>query len=196
MDNNGKVSVILVDDNDGFASNFREIIALDARLNYLGHASSKESGILMAIAFRPEIVVMDLNLSGTALDGIEAAKEIRIRTGIKVLLLTAYENEDIVLNASKKAFASGFIFKSQFKNIADIIYQTATSNTVEKTRIKDSIQRELTDAEEAVFRGLIEGDIYKFTHASTSTVEKQLSSIYRKLEVKCGKDLQTVFENW
>ena len=112
MDNNGKVRVILVDDNDGFASNFREIIALDERLNYIGYASSKESGVSMAIAYKPDIVVMDLNLSGTALDGIEAAKEIRVRTGIRVLLLTAYENEDIVLNASKKAFASGFIFKS------------------------------------------------------------------------------------
>ena len=194
MDN--KVRVILVDDNDEFASNFKEIMSLDERLDCLGHANSKATGISMALSLSPEIVVMDLNLSGTALDGIDAAREIRIKTGIKVLLLTAYENEDIVLNASKKAFASGYIFKRQFKNIADIIYQTATSNTVEKTRIKDSILKDLTSAEDAVFRGLMEGNIYKYTRASPSTTEKQLASIYRKLEVKSSKDLKKIFENW
>jgi DNA-binding NarL/FixJ family response regulator len=191
-----RVRVMLVDDNDEFTSNFKEIISLDKRLDYLGRAYSKASGISMTLGFCPDIVVMDLNLSGTALDGIDAARDIRIKTGIKVLLLTAYENEDIVLNASKKAFASGYIFKRQFKNIADIIYQTATSNTVEKTRIKASILKDLTSAEEAVFKGLIEDDVYKYTRASPSTVEKQLASIYKKLDVKCGKDLQRIFGNW
>ena len=194
MDN--RVRVILVDDNDEFTSNFKEIISLDKRLDFLDRAYSKAGGVSMAIEYCPDIVVMDLNLSGTALDGIEAAKEIRIKTGIKVLLLTAYENEDIVLTASKKAFASGYIFKRQFINIAEIIYQTATSNTVEKTRIKNSIQKDLTSAEEAVFKGLIEDDVYKYTQASPSTVEKQLASIYKKLDVKCGRDLQKAFENW
>jgi len=191
-----KVSVILVDDNYEFASNFKEILSFDSRLDYLGHAPDKESGVSMSVDLKPDIVVMDLNLSGTALDGIDAAKEIRTKTGIQVLLLTAYEDEDIILNASKKAFASGYIFKSRFVNIADVIYQTATSNTVEKTRIKDSVLKDLTGAEAAVFKGYLEGDINKYTHASPSTTEKQLASVYRKLGVKCGKELVRVFGNW
>ena len=194
MDN--KVRVLLVDDNREFASNFGEIISLDARLDYLGCASCKEDGISMSLDLKPDMVVMDLNLSGTALDGIDAAKEIRVKTGIQVLLLTAYENEDIILCASKRAFASGYIFKSQFKSIADVVFQTARSNTVEKTMIKDSVFRGLTGAEEAVLRGFIVGDVNKFSHASPSTIEKQLTSIYRKLGVKCGRELLRVFENW
>ena len=191
-----KVSLILVDDNYEFASNFKEIISFDARLDYLGHAASKESGVYMAVELKPDIVVMDLNLSGTALDGIGAAKEIRSKTGIQVLLLTAYEDEDIILSASKKAFASGYIFKSQFISIADVIYRTARSNTVEKTRIKDSVLKDLTGAEAAVLKGFVEGDINKYTRASPSTTEKQLMSVYRKLGVKGGKELLRVFWNW
>ena len=190
------VRVLLVEDNKDFASNFRELVLLDPRLDYLGHAGCKASGISMALEMSPDIVIMDLNLSGSELDGIEAAREIRIKTGIQVLLLSAYENEDIMLYASKKAFASGYVFKKHFENIADIIYQTATSNTVEKIRVKDSIKKDLTSAEEAVFRGLIDGDVYKYSRATPSTIEKQLSNIYRKLGVRCGKDLQKVFENW
>jgi len=139
---------------------------------------------------------MDLNLSGTALDGIEAAKDIRTKTGTQVLLLTAYEDEGIILSASKKAFASGYIFKSQFMDIADVIYRTATSNTVEKTRIKYSVLKDLTGAEAAVFKGYLEGNLNKYTYASPSTTEKQLLNVYRKLGVKSGKELMRVFGNW
>ena len=191
-----KVRVLLIDDNPDFASNFKEIVSFDDRLEFLGSAPDWESGVDMAQGLRPDIVVMDLNLSGSALDGIDAAKEIRIKTGIPVLLLTAYENEEIILNASKKSFASGYVFKSQFMCIDDIIYHTVASNTVEKTLIKDLILRELTSAEAAVLKGLVDKDINKYTHASPSTIEKQLSSIFRKLGVRNSKELMMVFQNW
>ena len=191
-----KVRVLLIDDNYEFASNFREIISFDERLEYLGDAPDWGAGVSLAMALRPDIVVMDLNLSGSALDGIDAAKEIRIKTGIPVLLLTAYENEEIILNASKKSFASGYVFKSQFMSVADIIFHTVGSNTVEKTLIKDLILHDLTNAEAAVLKGLLDRDINKFTHASPSTIEKQLSSIYRKLGVRNSKELMMVFQNW
>ena len=191
-----KVRVLLIDDNPDFASNFKEIVSFDDRLEFLGSAPGWEAGVDMARDLRPDIVVMDLNLSGSALDGIDAAKEIRTKTGIPVLLLTAYENEEIILNASKKSFASGYVFKSQFTSIADTIYHTVGSNTVEKTLIKDLILRDLTVAEAAVLKGLIDRDVNKFTHASPSTIEKQLSSIYHKLGVKNSKELMMVFQNW
>jgi len=191
-----KVRVLLIDDNPEFASNFKEIVSFDDRLEYLGNAPDWGAGVSMTQALKPDIVVMDLNLSGCALDGIDAAKEIRIKTGIPVLLLTAYESEDIILNASKKSFASGYVFKSQFMSIADVIFHTAGSNTVEKTLIKDLILRDLTCAEAAVLKGLVERDVNKYTHASPSTIEKQLSSIYRKLGVRNSKELLTVFRNW
>ena len=191
-----KFRVLLIDNNCEFASNFGEIISFDDRLDYLGNAPSREAGVSMSLALRPDIVIVDLNLSGSALDGIDAAKEIRIKSGIPVLLLTAYENEDIILNASRKSFASGYVFKSQFMNIADIIYNTVASNTVEKTLIRDLVLRSLTGAEAAVLRGLIDGDVNKFTHASPSTIEKQLSGIFRKLGVRNCKELMMVFSHW
>jgi CheY-like chemotaxis protein len=72
-----------------------------------------------ARSMRPDVVLMDLNLSGDDLDGIDAAKEIRLATDAKVLLLTSYEKPDVVIQAAKRAFASGYIFKSQCKTLAD-----------------------------------------------------------------------------
>ena len=116
-----KVRIVLVEDDDIFASNFRDIVSHDERLVYLGCAESAKAGIAMAIEKKPDIVVMDLNLSGfpaMALDGVDAAREIRLKTGIKIIILTALEDEDTTLSACKKSFASGYIFKSHFLDIS------------------------------------------------------------------------------
>lgn len=200
-----RVRVILVDDENDFASSFKKLIAPDKRLKFVCHASDRVSGVESACKLMPDIVVMDLNLSGfpaRVLDGIEAAKEIRIRTGIKVLFLTnlGEESENIVLQASKTAFASGYIFKSQFKNIADTLFNTVTSNTPQKTMIKALIRdgNNLTDAEKAVFSGLLEGDVHKYSRAEIKTIENQKTKVYKKLGINGGKKgevLKELFEN-
>lgn len=52
---------------------------------------------------------MDLNLSCDELDGVEASREIRLRTNARVVILTAYEDPKIVTQACKRAFASGYV---------------------------------------------------------------------------------------
>ena len=57
---------------------------------------------------------MDLSLSRNGMEGVEAARVIRRQTDAKVLILSGYEDPEIVLGASRRAFASGYIMKSQF----------------------------------------------------------------------------------
>ena len=142
-----KIKVLLVEDDLDFVFLIKKMIEKDERLEYTGHASTKKTGIEMAQTQKPDIVIMDLNLSGSELDGIETAKEIRLTTDAKVLLLTSFEQPEIVLNASKKAFASGYIFKSQCRTLTETVYKTATSATPQELFIKELILAELTSAE-------------------------------------------------
>ena len=144
----------------------------------------------------PDIVVMDLDLSGAALEGIDAAREIRVKTGIRILLLTAYDRYETVINASKKAFASGYIFKSHYQMITDAIYNTATSDTPQKDLIRELILSDLTSAERGVFNGIMKGDCDEALYPSASTIANQKTSIFRKLGLKSTKELRTVFGNW
>ena len=192
MDN--KVKVILVDDDDDFATLFKKMITSDSRIDYLGRASNKASGVALSFETSPDIVVMDLNLSGIALDGIEAAKEIRIKTGIKVLLLTAYEQTEIILDASSRSFASGYIFKSQFQMMTHIIHRTVTSNTPEKEYIKELVLGKLSPAERRVLEDLINQNDNMIS--SPSTINNQKTSIFKKLGIKNTKELLKVFSNW
>ena len=193
---NDKIRVLLVDDNDDFAVLFKNIVAADERLDYLGHASDRRSGVEAACRMNPDIVVMDLDLSGEALEGIDAAKEIRVKTGTKILFLTVYDRYETVITASKKAFASGYIFKSHFQMITDAIYNTAASDTPQKDLIRELILSGLTSAERGVFDRIMKGDDDEAIHSSASTIANQKTSIFRKLGLKSTKELKTVFGNW
>jgi DNA-binding NarL/FixJ family response regulator len=192
MDRN--VKVLLVEDDRDFVFLIRKMIKKNKNLEYLGHAERKEHGIRMAQELKPDIVVMDLCLSGSELDGIEAAKEIRVTTDAKVLLLTSHEHPDIILNACKRAFASGYIYKSQCSTLADTVYKTATSNTPQEILIKEVVLSELTSAERGVITDLIEG--HKSAASSSSTIANQKTSIFRKLGVRSTDELVDVFKDW
>lgn len=191
-----RVRVLLVEDDQDFVFLIQKIIRKDAKLDYLGHASDRESGLEMVRKLKPDIVVMDLNLSGSELDGIETAKEVRLTTDAKVLLLTSYEQPEIVINASKRSFASGYIFKSQCQTLADIINKTAVSVTPQALFIKQLLLSELTGAERSVLNNLIDKEANDLSVSSLKTIANQKTSIFKKLGLKNTDELIRVLRNW
>ena len=191
---NKKIKVLLVEDDNDFVFLIQKMIEGDERLEYVGYAGCKHLGVEMAQKNKPDVIVMDLNLSGSELDGIEAAKEIRLTTDAKVLLLTSFEQPDIVLSACKKAFASGYIFKSQCSTLADTIYMTATSRTPQGLLIKELVLNDLTSAERGVLKELIEGN--PVTASASSTIANQKTSIFKKLGIRNTGTAIRVFKNW
>jgi CheY-like chemotaxis protein len=78
-----------------------EIIQLDLRrhlkqLEYVvvGAASSGEEAITKAAELKPDLVLMDIRLRG-AMDGIEAARQIRLAREVSVIYLTAQGGADL-----------------------------------------------------------------------------------------------------
>lgn len=189
-----KVSVMLVEDDADFAYLTKKMITQDPRLDFLAHISDRASGVETAKRVRPDIAVVDLNLSGAGLDGVEAAKEIKLTTGAKILLLTSFEQPDIIISASKRAFASGYVFKSQCQTLADTIYITATSRTPQEQFIKELALSELTPAERGVLGDLI-GDNASCS-SSQKTKANQKTSIFRKLGLKNTGELIRAFGDW
>jgi len=76
-----------------------KIIAEDLRLTLsaLGHkiigvATTGESAIKIAGAFRPDFVLMDIMLDGEV-DGVQAAEQLKVDYNIPVIYVTAYSDE-------------------------------------------------------------------------------------------------------
>ncbi len=103
-----KVQVLIVEDE--------AIVSMDLRykLEALGYGvpaeiRSGEEAVDAASRLRPDLVLMDIKLSGE-MDGIAAAEEIRHRFNIPVIYLTSSVDED-TLGRAKSTEPSGYILK-------------------------------------------------------------------------------------
>ncbi len=72
-------------------------------------AASGEEALECAARRRPDLVLMDINLAG-AMDGIEAARELRRRVACPVVFLTAHYDQP-TLERAREAEPAGFIVK-------------------------------------------------------------------------------------
>ena len=93
--------ILIVEDESIIAEDISDsLISLGYRIT--GMVYSGEEAIEAAAKFRPDLVLMDVNLQGE-IDGITAAAEIRSRFQIPVVYLTAYTDENTLrrVNATK-----------------------------------------------------------------------------------------------
>ena len=96
-----KKKILIVEDESIIAEDISDsLISLGYRIT--GMVYSGEEAIEAAAKFRPDLILMDVNLQGE-MDGITAAAEIRSRFQIPVVYLTAYTDENTLrrVNATK-----------------------------------------------------------------------------------------------
>jgi DNA-binding NarL/FixJ family response regulator len=189
----GKIRVLFVEDDPDFVFLIRGLLESEPDFEVLGYADNRNDAVLLAQSLNPDIVLMDLNLSGTELDGIEAARQIRISTDAKVILLTAFEQPDISVEASKKSFASGYIFKSQYELIPETIRKTARGHTSQEDFIKALILSELSTAEKSVFQMILGKNVE--ISSSDKTIANQKTQIFKKLGIKHTHELRHIFKD-
>lgn len=100
--------ILIVEDEHIVAMGIKRMLK---NLGYIlaGVASSGEEAINKAESTFPDLVLMDIMLKGE-MNGIEAAKEIKVRFGVPVVYLTACSESKIVESAWKTG-PSGYIVK-------------------------------------------------------------------------------------
>jgi len=206
-----RIKLILVEDRPEWIKTFEEEIHKDPRFDYLGFATSKDSSIDMACKLQPDVVVMDifLDTSSSREHGIDAAKEIRIKTGAKIVFFTVdTDNKELRRAACRIGFASGYIRKHDYKKYADEIYNSVTKSTPLKESIIDYVRSQLTSAEDDVLTKILASKIRGTTDYTVSqlysnrAIAKHKTQIYKKLglteipEKDREKVLIKIFNNW
>jgi diguanylate cyclase (GGDEF)-like protein/PAS domain S-box-containing protein len=154
-----------------------KIIALDLqrrleRFGYsvVGMASDGPEAIALARDRSPDIILMDIMLSG-GMDGIEAAKLIRARFGIPVIFLTAYTDEK-TLERAKEVEPFGYIVKP-FK-------ERELYTTIDIALYKNSIDKKLRKQERlfsAILHSINDGIIATDTDMAVGFMNKVAESI-------------------
>ncbi len=196
------VRVLLVEDHELVRSGIQTMLERDPRVEVVGGAANGAEGIEMARRFRPDIVLMDIQMP--ILNGIDATRQIvRELPNTKVIMLTMHDAETHDLQALN-AGAVGYLHKNTNPDdLLRAVHTVAKGDpylSPESTRrLITSVQTTgtsgrkpgngdaLTEREIELLRYLAKGlktkQIATEVGLSESHVRSQLSNAYAKLEV-------------
>ena len=105
----GDIRVLVVDDHDLFRRGICQVLLGEEGIEVVGEAEDGAAAHALAVALRPDVVLMDVNMPGTG--GIEATGRITADLpGVCVLMLTVSDDEEDLFRAIT-AGAVGYLLK-------------------------------------------------------------------------------------
>lgn len=194
--------VLLVDDQELVRSGLRRI--LRARDGFEIVAECTDGGeVEQAVADHPvDVVVMDLRMKG--IDGIEATRRLASAEGPPVLVLTTFDDDEM-LSGALRAGANGFILKdSSAEDLVAAVRTVAeggswldpavTARVLTRFRESSDVSTDgahetlLTSREQEVLRamgcGLTNAEIAETLFISELTVKSHIGRIFVKLGLR------------
>lgn len=187
-----KIHLMIVEDDVDFSYLIKTELEKQPDMCVEAVCTDGACALCTALEVKPDIVLMDLNLSEAELDGIEAARNIRIQTDAKILILTSFDNPDIIHDASMRSFASGYVFKHQPELLIDNIRELAHGHTAQEYLIMSMLAASLSPAEKTVFQMMLGKDVDLLS--SQKTIANQKTGILKKLGVRSQKELRHIFK--
>jgi DNA-binding NarL/FixJ family response regulator len=107
-DASAALRVVLVDDQQLVRSGLAVILSSEPGIVVASEAGNGELGVHVALTARPDVVLMDVRMP--VMDGLEATRQIRDAAGPPVLVLTTFDDDEVLWGAVH-AGAAGFVLK-------------------------------------------------------------------------------------
>ena len=195
------IRILLADDHGVMRAGLRALLEAAPGIDIVEEAGNGEEAIHLAGELNPDILLLDIGMPG--IGGIEATRRLKQSfPQMKVLILTAYEDESL-LREAVTAGASGYIIKraAQEELIAAIqavsrgdlyihpaitrLLFTAPSPAIstKKGALETLTPRE-TEVMRYIIRGYTNRQIAEAMFISTRTVEGHRASLFGKLGLK------------
>lgn len=192
--------IVLADDHPVVRDGLRALLGSMTGVSVVGEASTGREAVRQAVALRPDVLVMDLQMPD--LDGVAATRQIaKVAPRVAVLVLSMFDDDDNVYDAMR-AGARGYLLKGAAQDeVTRAIFDVASGGAVfgpavasrllarlvDPGPVADVAIPQLTTRERQVLdlvaAGLANPVIATRLELSGKTVGNHLSAIFAKLNV-------------
>ncbi len=94
-----EIKVLVVED-EAMTAMYMKTILQHAGFNVVRTVSTGEKAVRYALELKPDIILMDIRLAGK-MNGLDAVSEIRSESGIPVIFMSGYSDDDIKSSAAR-----------------------------------------------------------------------------------------------
>ena len=193
------IRVLVADDHPFFRDGVRALLDSVPETQVVGEAATGDEAVEVALAARPDVILMDLQMPG--LDGIGATRRIvQAAPETGVIVLTMFDDDDSVF-AAMRAGARGYLLKgADQEELLRGVRAVAAGEALFSPGIARRLMGfftalprgpqafpELTERErevlELIAHGLANPEIAHRLALSAKTVRNHVSTIFSKLQV-------------
>jgi len=119
------VRVLIADDEPLFVETVKALLADDDRVEVVGTALNGQDAVDLATALGPDLTVMDISMP--VLDGIEAARRIRLEQPSACILILTGSSISADVDRARQAGVAGFLTKDRLgTQLVDAILELGT----------------------------------------------------------------------
>lgn len=196
------IKVVIADDHESVRSGIAAILGTDPGIEIVAQASDGFEAVLECVKHSPDVALVDLRMPQK--DGIWATERITSQTQTRVLILTTYDSDDLIVKALA-AGAHGYLLKSTsgtelilgVRHVAqnrhvldpaivgsmlDQMKQVGTQVSPENDIIDQLTQRE-SDVLQLLAQGLTNQKIAERLGVGVTTVKTHVGALYAKTGV-------------
>ena len=195
-----KITILLVDDHEVVRQGLRAYLDAQPDFKVIGEASSGEEAVVAAMEYLPDVMLMDLVMSG--MGGVEATRKVKdITPRTQIVVLTSYHQDEFIFPALQAGAISYVLKDVMMDDLADAIRKASRGEAVLHPRVAERVIgeinggkgitfspfTELTNREMEVLRLIARGmpncDIAEDLFISENTVKGHVSNILSKLQL-------------
>ena len=184
-----KIRLLIVDDHAITRMGLISLLGSQPTLEIVGDAGEWKAAVDLALAERPNVVIMDLMMPGV--DGAEATRRLIEKwPEAKVLILTTFSISNGIAQAIANGALGAILKSSELSDLLAAIHAVANGQKWVSEEVKLMLKNDpplprLTDRQseilESVTRGLSNKDIAKQLGISTPMVNEHINAIFAKL---------------
>jgi DNA-binding NarL/FixJ family response regulator len=198
-----KVRLLIAEDETLVRYALAQMLGAEADITIVGEAANGEAAVAAALAHRPDVVLMDINMP--KLDGLEATRRLTAELPECAVVMLTILDDDASLFDAVKAGAKGYVLKSAAPEevlaalraaargeaflgpalvgrVMDEFARLSRLRTAAKEAFAELTRREM-EVLELLGRGLRNREIAASLYLSEKTVKNHISSILAKLHV-------------